>query len=194
MNATNEAWFRPKYAIKGSAIQFAWCYSTLEVDLVEWLAERNIVWDFTNDGSGVNAQQLFAISSFTHIGELVFMPSNPNASNGTFHKAEKLVTIDKVTFSANHTGTNTFEFCYALVNLTVAGTIGHTINLHWSTLLSVESMKSVISCLEDYSGTSSEYEYTVNFSDECWAELEANSVSPTGTTWAEYVDSLGWNI
>jgi hypothetical protein len=54
-------------------------------------------------------------------------------------------------------------------------------------------MKNIISCLNNYSGTSNEYTYRVVFTDDCWAALEADSIAPTGTTWADYVNSLGWN-
>lgn len=193
INAETESWLRPKYPIKCTDISFAWSYCDLEVDLVEYLAEKGIEWDFTNGGNGVNAQQLFAVTNLTRIGELVFIPTNMHASNGTFHNSRKIVTIDKVTFSENHTCNNVFEYCYALVNVTVAGTIGQTINLQWCPL-SVESMKSIITHLKDYSGTNKAYTTTINMTNECWERLEEDSTAPDGGTWANYVDGLGWNI
>ena len=53
-------------------------------------------------------------------------------------------------------------------------------------------MKSIISCLKDYSGTDSEDLYSVLFTDDCWNNLEADSTAPDGGTWRTYVDNLGW--
>ena len=60
--------------------------------------------------------------------------------------------------------------------------------------ISVESMKHIIEHLTDYSGTDKEALYTIRFSDACWNALEADSTSPLGISWREYVQSLGWNL
>lgn len=61
--------------------------------------------------------------------------------------------------------------------------------------ISIESMKHIIEHLTDYSTDETmKHTLTVKFSDTCWSALEADSVSPNGGTWKDYVYSLGWNV
>lgn len=107
--------------------------------------------------------------------------------------------IDNVTVKVSELCTkytNTFTYMANLINITfVEGSvIAASIDFSASNL-TVASMKSVIGALKDYSGTDKEFSYSVKFKDACWETLEADSTSPTGTTWAEYVqDTLCWNI
>jgi hypothetical protein len=105
-----------------------------------------------------------------------------------------LKTVKKLNLGTQVTGAKVaFGSCESLENITIEGTIKCDWNMSYSPLLTPESMKSVISCLENYAGTSSEYTNTVSFTDECWAALEADSAAPDGGTWEEYVAALGWN-
>lgn len=102
-------------------------------------------------------------------------------------RIERLICSETTPFK-----TTTFQYAYGFEYIGFEGTIGKTLNLIHSPLIP-ESMKKAILCLKNFSGTGSEYTCSIKFSDECWAALEADSTAPTGTTWAEYVDSLGWN-
>lgn len=116
-------------------------------------------------------------------GRLVYM----------FHQArllEEIGTLDITNAGSDYHNT-AFSFCDSLKKVTFTGEILYDIKLD-SSPLDVDSMKSVITHLRNYSGTENEYKYYVRFKPNCWNALEADSVSPTGTTWAEYVDSLGW--
>lgn len=104
----------------------------------------------------------------------------------TLHTIKKLIVHDGVSY------TNTFQNCNALVNISIAGVIGQTISFNWSPL-SVDSMKSIIRALKNYSGTASAYVNTVQFSDTCWEALDAEgATSPSGTPWRNYVTEIGW--
>ena len=110
-----------------------------------------------------------------------------------FHLArllEEIGTLDITNAGSGYHNT-AFGFCDSLKKVTFTGEILYNIKLD-SSPLDVDSMKSVITHLKNYSGTENEYKYYVRFKPNCWNALEADSVSPTGTTWAEYVDSLGW--
>lgn len=107
--------------------------------------------------------------------------------NCTVKTIRKLIVSEAVPFV-----NSTFQDCKNLENIIVEGVIGVTVNFQWSPL-SVESMKSIISCLKNYSGTSNALVNSITFSEACWAALEADSVAPDGGTWREYVQSLGWN-
>ena len=89
-------------------------------------------------------------------------------------------------------GNNAFQNCSGLVRLNLIGTIANTMTFQFSPL-SVESMKMVIASLVNLTGTGNEYAYTVKFSEECWAALEADSTAPDGCKWRDYVVSaLCW--
>lgn len=93
--------------------------------------------------------------------------------------------------SGNSSG---FIRCNSLENITIEGVIGKSISFSYSPL-TVESIKSVITHLKDYAGTSSEYSYTVTFKTSAFEALEAEGeTSPNGNTWAEYIDDLKWNL
>lgn len=108
-----------------------------------------------------------------------------------FQRATNLKTIRKLITHRNRSYTNMFEQCNALENIVFEGEIGGSINFSWSPL-TVESMKSVITHLVNFAGTSSEGKYTVTFTSTCWENLEADSKAPNGDTWKNYVASLGW--
>lgn len=88
-----------------------------------------------------------------------------------------------------------FANCSKLQHLTVKGLVDFSWNLSKSPL-SVESMKSVISCLKDYAGdTANEHKYTITFKASAFKALEAEgATSPKGNTWTEYIDDLKWNL
>lgn len=71
-----------------------------------------------------------------------------------FTYATRLVTINKVIFAANVSVSSAcFQSCGALKNLTVEGDIGCSIDLHWSTLLTHDSLMSIINHLATVSTT-----------------------------------------
>lgn len=115
-----------------------------------------------------------------------------------FDRCFKLKTIEvyrvaeNVAFGSGSSGT--FYRCDALENITIEGIIGRSIQFTYSPL-TPESMKSIITHLKDYAGTSSEYSYTVTFKTSAFEALEAEGeTSPNGNTWAEYIDDLKWNL
>jgi hypothetical protein len=82
--------------------------------------------------------------------------------------------------------------CTKLKELYLEGEIGRNLDAKNSPL-SVACMKRLIGILANYAGTTDEYKYSITFSDSCWAALEADSTSPSGGTWKDYVIQLGWN-
>lgn len=141
---------------------------------------------------------LFYQSAITRVGTIdVGQCSNLTAIfASTTNFPLQIVYIEKFKLSdANiHThGSNTFRYLTQLSDICVEGTIYKSIYFQWCPL-SVDSMKSIISCLTNYTGTSSANTMTVKFSDDCWTALEASGAAPDGNTWTEYVQStLCWN-
>lgn len=124
--------------------------------------------------------------------EIVVYRDRPLTS--AFQHCTALHTIRKLTVTSGVPYSNTFMNCTGLKNIVMQGTIGRTIDFSYSTLLTAESMKSIISCLADYAGTSDESKYTLTFPAECWERLEADSAAPDGGTWQNYVKNLGWLV
>jgi hypothetical protein len=113
---------------------------------------------------------------------------------GLFNGCTKLVTIRTLILDATkQTFNNYFLSCKALKNITFEGEIIRDIDFSYSPL-SVDSMKNVIGHLAKFVGTENELSYTVTFTDECWAALEADSHPDSGGLWRDYVTyGLGWN-
>lgn len=116
----------------------------------------------------------------------------------TFYGMTRLVTIDKFivnTDKATYWDGALFDNCTRLANINMEGSIiGKSIDFSVCPL-SVASMKSIISCLKDFSGTDSEFTYKVTFTSACKTALEAEgNTSPNGNTWTQYIGDLGWNF
>jgi hypothetical protein len=110
----------------------------------------------------------------------------------------RLTTIDKVICSdeGDQNFTQTFNYCSALQNITFEGVIGRSISFS-SSPLTVDSMKSIISCLKDYS-TESPFNYTLTLKDSCKTALESDTetVEFNGATYTyfELITAKGWNL
>lgn len=186
--------FKPKYDIKVSSAtnMFQEFGDGEKCDLVEILKNQGVVLDTsncTNLGTG------FYGTSFTHIPKIDMSCSNARKDSlgYLFQQSKLLETIDEFILKDDGSQllTSTFGSCQKLKNIKFGGVIGENLDMHWSPL-TVDSMKSVISCLKDYSGTSNELINKLTFSEDCWAALEADSTAPDGNTWREYVATLGW--
>lgn len=133
----------------------------------------------------------FSYSRVTKIGTLDLKSISLASSFGErskIHTIEEVIFYDKVV-----TYDNTFAAMNDLKNLHANGTINNTISFQWCPLTPT-SMKSIISCLKNFSDTSLDLVKSIKFSETCWTELEADSTSPSGGTWKDYVLDIGWNI
>lgn len=119
----------------------------------------------------------------------------------TFYGMLRLVTIDRFIINTDivkNWSANIFGDCTRLVNINMQGSVlGKSINFSWCPL-SVESIKSIISCLKDFSGTTSEYTTTITFKTSAFEALEAEGATAeyngVACTWAELIDNLKWNL
>lgn len=94
----------------------------------------------------------------------------------------------------NHSFTNgTFQYCNNLEKLGIEGVIGQSINFQWSSLLEVESAKSILRCLANYKDTNNAYLYSITFHTNVWELLNAEGkASPNGNSWEDYLLDIGW--
>lgn len=114
-----------------------------------------------------------------------------------FYSAQKLETIEKLILAEDGSQTiensTSFTGMIKLQEIRIEGLFGQSVSFSSSTLLSLESLKSIINALKDYSGTENEGINKVTFSGESKNKLEIEgSTSPNGNTWLEYIRDKGW--
>ena len=151
----------------------------------------------TLDISGATSvSYMFKDSQITNVPVLNF--SHCPTLNSVFSSTYplKITTIEKIVFSTSniHThGSSAFSKLTSLTRVSFEGTIWKSIYFQSCPLLPA-SMKSIISCLSNFAGTSNEGLNTIKFSDACWTALESSGTAPDGGKWKDYVFStLGWN-
>lgn len=184
--------FKPKYDIRptgsGGEYLFANSGSISKFDLEEVLEQQGVTLDL----SGLTSSACeFYMSRFTNLPTLDF--SGCASMNRTFDYwlGTKLRLI--LSDSGETVFATIFRRCSQLANVVIErGTIGKTFNCA-DAPLSPESMKCIITHLKDYSGTDEEFTYKITFSSACLTALEAEgTTSPSGNTWTEYIEELGW--
>ena len=198
----NDETFRPIYDIRTNTLN-RFMRGSGVADFKKIMNEQGVVLDTSLITSG---DQLGL--AFRFCGWLLNM-TEINLSNITntvfatemFADCYVLHTIDKFKLPThgNTLFSDTFARCNKLENINFEGVIGGSINFSWSPL-SIESMKSIISCLKNHAGTTKEATQTLSFTETCWANLEASGkpfddglTDDANLSWRDYVmDSLGW--
>ena len=71
------------------------------------------------------------------------------------------------------------------------GTIGKSIEFPHSPL-TIDSCKSIINALKNYADTDYKLQYKLTLKNTVWEALNSAEAPPSGNTWQEYVQSLGW--
>lgn len=116
--------------------------------------------------------------------------------NYTFREAS-IVTIPELIVDESTNVNQGFLGASDLKNITITGTIGTDFKISWCPL-TVESIKSIISALCDYTDTENEYVNTVTFKTSAFETLEAEGATAeyngTPCTWAELIDNKKWNL
>lgn len=133
--------FRPKYHIKPTNMSGMFQYSAI-TDLKDKLETLGVTLDTSNCTTLIQA---FQYAYITHIPTIDARASTNMTY--TFGSGCKVVTIDKLIVSeSTPLSSNTFSTARDLQNITVEGTIGSAIDLHWSPLTKV-SIESVVTAL-----------------------------------------------
>lgn len=191
----NDTTFKPKYNIVPTGSASGLFYDVKIKNLEDLLLKAGVTLDTSNCTGMVNAFRESSVTAVPAIDTRNFDDSN---LQGAFRLCSSLVTIRKLILQTDgkQTYTNTFDECSKLQNIVVEGVIGRTVTFRWSPL-SVGSLKSIISCLKDYTG-SSEYSYTITFKASAFATLETEGATAeyngTPCTWAELIDNKKWNL
>ena len=185
---------------------FNGCHALEEIHMPEATAAAN--WAFANCSVprlSLPKMEIFAADN-TFTGSkipIIELPSILSIKyDKTFSSCRNTHTLVLGTSNTSvlemYLSSNQFGLCSALRNLTVNCTIkryaGTNLSLK-SCPLTLESAKSVISALYDYSGTDEEFAYSLTLSTDTIALLEAEgTTAPGGLTWVDYANSKGWNI
>jgi hypothetical protein len=143
----------------------------------------------------IGFSQVFTEALVENIGEID--TTGTNSLNHTFSKARNLRNVDKLIFKADGSqtiGSNMFETTPKLETITIGGCIGSNFDIHWSPLLTHDSIISIINALSsDKSGL------TVTFSSEAVNNaFETSEGAADGSTSAEWLALVGtksnWTI
>lgn len=182
----NDYTFNPDRDIVFSVEMSNYCFAyNLITDLESILQRNNVVLDTSRtkrlDNLFYYCKRLVCVPEIV-INEDITMANHMFSECTALHTIRKLVFPNKSSFNIN----NMFNNCSALVNLTIGGTIAVTgIDLHWSTLLSRESITSVINALSDTTTgmtiTLSQIAVETAFTDAEWSALEATKSNWTIT-------------
>ena len=99
------------------------------------------------------------------------------ASSSVFYQGSHIVTVRELEVSEKTTFSRWFEGCTELVNIRFSGTIGQTLDLHWSTKLSKESIESIVETLSPTASgmtlTLSQAAKEAAFTADAWSALIA---------------------
>lgn len=136
-------------------------------------------------GTNNNAGYYYAFSNCSVLEEIEDVGLIPQHNYYyAFSHCYNLHTIAKMGVDANTKYQNTFQRCNNLVNLTLDGTIGQNdFDIHWSTKLSADSLKSIINALADKSGTGTTF--TITLGTENLAKLtDAEKAIATQKGWS----------
>lgn len=107
------------------------------------------------------------------------VPIDVTQGTGTnvFFNANNMKNIVKLIVTDTNTYNSWFYGCTALEEIRFEGTIGKSLDLHWSTKLSAESYESILNCLSTTSSgqtltlpTTAEATYNAKHGSGAWAE------------------------
>lgn len=126
----------------------------------------------------------------------VSLDASGRTLNYTFRDSD-IETIPELIVNESTDLNNGFTSCSKLKNITITGTLAKSVTMN-ACPLTVESMKSIILALKDYSGTGDEGTYSVTFSSARKTMLEEEGATAvyngTACTWAELIEHKGWYL
>lgn len=152
----NDNTFKPKYSmmyLNNAGSMFQTCGVT---DLSAALERQGVVFNFSGCA---NFTAAFAYAKLTRVPIINTLGTTAESPfNSMFNTSDKLHTIDKLILKSDGSQrfSSTFGNCTALENIVIEGAIGQNgLNLQWSTLLSHDSLMSIINALQDKSADTS---------------------------------------
>lgn len=126
-----------------------------KIDLAQRLKDCGVTYD---SSKSIYMENTFYYANISRTPEVSTISC---ANLQTTFGGPYIETVDKLILrdDGSQTFPNTFLNATALKNITIEGIIGNNIDFHYSPL-TVESMKNIITCLKDYSGTTGTHTVT----------------------------------
>jgi hypothetical protein len=183
---------KPKYPIVPKQAQYMFCSNTRDYPGVK---DYSKICKFLDLSQITNATSIFQnicgknltvdLSSCTSASNAFNCNSGGNIDNVTLKVTDKLTSASSFFYYNSDLTTLTF---------TDDSVIAFAIYLARSPLLTLESLKSVIRALKDFSGTEQAFTLKISLAGESKELLEADgATSPNNNTWLEYIADKGWN-
>ena len=142
--------FKPKYDMRPTTAYMMFRYIRLErTDLVEYLDTLGITLNFSNC---TNMQYTFSGASISRLG-VIDIRAAKGTTSGLFNYSPYIQTIDLLKVAETNTDLKIFDSCSNLKNITIEGVIASNIAFAQSSVLTHDSLMSIINALKDYSGT-----------------------------------------
>lgn len=170
--------FRPKYSMAVSSHGVASMFENCGYvgDLVELCEKQGITIDFSE---GFEFSKVFYGTKFTRIG--VIDARKATRFYYVFCYSSNLKTIDKIIAAETTPFSQSFQGLGALEEIRFEGTIGVSLQIQNSPLLSEASVRSILAHLKDLTGASAQ---TLTFHSEVGAKLtEAQKAEITAKNW-----------
>ena len=180
---------KPKYDIIANDVNTMFRNFQDNIDLTEHLEKIGIVFDTSK---ATNFSYIFAYSKLKRVPLLDMTNATQQWQANYMFTSSLIETIDGLRTNGTFPKLDSFTGCSYLKNITFEGVIGDSISLQWSSMLTVESAKNIIQCLANLIDTNP-FTQTITFHANVWTLLEAEgNASPNGSTWKEYIESIGW--
>ena len=185
--------FYPKYDMKPSEADNMFSNHNDEnqqtdrnkVDLVERLAECGVTLDFSNC---TNLTSVFDTNYWlTRVGVIDIRKATKVSY---MFRWNFIYTIDKIIVDETSKLSNMFTDT-AVKNVAFEGYIGQSLSITNSGLTKESAKNIILNNIPNYAGTEKEGSYSLKFHDNVWTSLNTEA-SPSGATWQDYVESLGW--
>jgi len=185
--------FKPKYDVIPNGADYLFYWFNFDnrfpkVDLKEVFEARGIKLDFSQGTASF--YRSFYRSRISRVG-VIDLSNNTTTSFSQFFYGSQVEDIEKFVVSETQDFSTAFEQCANLKHIVIGGTIGKKVNFQYSPL-TLESAKSVINALKDYSGTDKAGTNTVTFSSTTCTLLDEAGAIFNGMIWDVYIDSIGW--
>lgn len=182
----NEGWnddtFKPKHSqasMNNCTNMFNTCGVT---DLQAILDRQGVVFDFSKCKEFGNT---FSYSKLTRVG--VINTTSANVLNNVFNSSKNLHTIGKLILKNDGSqvfNNNVFNNCTALKEIRFEGTIGKSLDLHWSTNLSAESYNSIFVAM-----STTVTGQTITFPTTAQATYDAKYGAGQWSMWVSYLSN-----
>lgn len=190
--------FRPKNNIVPTNAYMMFRQNKMEIDLAEHLKKLGVALDTSQCE---NFSYMFSSSKFTRVGVVDLSASSADLpGDSLFANCKNLVTIDKIVLKTGARGefsASCFNTCSSLETLDLDGALTGTIDLHWSTKLSKDSIRSVYEAAINGHNISPNTPVMILSMTAVNKAFETSEDSYDGVNsdeWNSYVNNASWTI